>query len=1040
MSTLKVYKASAGSGKTYRLALEYIKLLIARPDAYRHILAVTFTNKAAGEMKERILHDLSILADPKLAREHPDSLLRILVEELNMSGREDKVLANAAQALHLLLHDYSHFQIETIDSFFQRILRNLTRELGIGSSLNIDLDSDTVVEKAVDRLIDQAAQDPQTLDWINSCLQDRMNEGKSVNIQKELKSFGKTIYREVFQQHRQQLTTVLKDKKFLGKFQGMMIQTQRQIEQQLKAYAEEFFQTIKDHSWSEDRFPYPTSGGLPAYFHSLERGEFLKEQGVRILSAYNDVEKCWKSTEKDAVFRQLVAEKIHPLLTACIEYQQKSIRTLQSARICAKHLYEIGLLNSISQAAKAINREENSFLLSDTASLLDEMVGDSDASFVFEKIGAPLKHIMIDEFQDTSHLQWGIFKHLLKECLSTGGQDSLVVGDVKQSIYRFRNGDWSILNNIETALPSSYSTEIFPMEDNWRSRRHIVEFNNGLFEHANQMLSTSFADVLNPALREQMNKAYQDTRQHCRKTDSEGFVSIRLFDKNSYDTAMTEALLETLNHLQHPQDPQPPVRDICILTRKTKEIRALAATLNAHGFKVISDEAFVLGSSSLLNCLVAAMKLVLHPNDGISQTDILTYRPKQYQTLMDALPELAQLPLTEMVYAIHRILALDSADEDCDFRDESDFLFCFMDFLNDYLSRGKGHLADFLQYWEDKLQSSFLPSRRQPQGIRIMTIHKAKGLDAHTVIVPYCNWELIEGSTAFKTNQIWCAPQEPPYNEMPLLPVDFQKDMKDSIFEDDYRLECQQQLMDNLNLLYVAFTRPKYNLIVYAPKTGNKEVKTVADLLQGCLSFQQEEYRLGQEPLPEKSEAPNEPEGKGREVAFVNRENPARFRQSNRSMDFIRDEEDQGEGSYIERGKLLHHLFELIRHREDIEKAVQTLVNEALLPASEKDQYLAFAREALAQEQVQDWYSGSYELYTECSILFKDEEGRLQERRPDRVVMKQGKVTVIDFKFGQQKPAHLKQVGEYVALLQRMGFAQVEGYLWYVEQKQIIAC
>ncbi len=1039
MSTLKVYKASAGSGKTYRLALEYIKLLIARPDAYRHILAVTFTNKAAGEMKERILHDLSILADPKLAREHPDSLLRVLVEELHMGGREDKVPANAAQALHLLLHDYSHFQIETIDSFFQRILRNLTRELGIGSSLNIDLDSDTVVEKAVDRLIDQAAQDPQTLDWINSCLQDRMNEGKSVNIQKELKSFGKTIYREIFQQHRQQLTAVLEDKKYLGKFQGKMIQMQRQIEQRLKAYAEQFFRIIKDHSLGEDRFPYYKSGGLPAYFHSLEQGDFLKEMGKRLIEAYNDVENCWKSTEKDAGFRQIVAEEIYPLLTACIEYHQKAVRTLQSTIICTKHLYEIGLLNSISQTAKAINREENSFLLSDTASLLDEMVGDSDASFVFEKIGAPLKHIMIDEFQDTSHLQWGIFKHLLKECLSTGGQDSLVVGDVKQSIYRFRNGDWSILNNIETALPSSYSTEFFPMEDNWRSRRNIVEFNNGLFEQANKILSTSFAAVLNRQLIEQMNKAYQDTGQHCRKTDNEGFVSIRLFNKDTYDTAMTEALLETLNRLQHPQDPQPMVRDICILTRKTKEIRSLAATLNAHGFKVISDEAFVLGSSSLLNCLVAAMKLVLHPNDGISQTDILTYRPKQYRTLTDALPELAQLPLTEMVYAIHRILALDSADEDYDFRDESDFLFSFMDFLNDYLSRGKGHLADFLQYWEDKLQSSFLPSRRQPEGIRIMTIHKAKGLDAHTVIVPYCNWELIEGSTAFKTNQIWCAPQEPPYNEMPLLPVDFQKNMKDSIFEDDYRLECQQQLMDNLNLLYVAFTRPKYNLIVYAPKTDNKEVKTVADLLQRCLSFQQEEYRLGQEPMAEESDTKGAAEN-GREVVFVNRENPARFRQSNRSMDFIRDEETQGDGSYIERGKLLHHLFELIRHQEDIEKAVQTLVNEALLSASDKDKYLAFAREALAQEQVQDWYSGSYELYTECSILFKDEEGRLQERRPDRVVMKQGKVTVIDFKFGQQKPAHLKQVREYVTLLQRMGFAQVEGYLWYVEQKQTIAC
>lgn len=1042
MSSLNVYKASAGSGKTYRLALEYIKLLIRRPDAYQHILAVTFTNKAAGEMKERVLNDLSILANPDTARQHKDSLLGKIQEELRIydadsksmrSLSEEEIILNAGRALTLILHNYSNFQIETIDSFFQKILRHLARELGIGSSFNIELDATSVVESAVDRLFEHANQDPELLQWIEDYMHAQMDEGRSHRIQEEVKTFGKSIYEEKFQQHRHKIAAALSDKKFLATFQTQLKQEKQQIEQQLSDYAEDFFRLLEEYAMGIEHLKYGKSG-IAAYFIKLRNGEYSSGPGKRAIKGMENLDE-WSNNDD---VRDLASKRLQSLLCETISYQEKHLRQLNSINLSLKHLYKIGLLNSISETAKGLNQEENRFVLSDTAYLLKEMVGDSDASFIFEKIGAHLKHIMIDEFQDTSHLQWNNFQHLLRESLATEWQDSLIVGDVKQSIYRFRNGDWSILNEIEQQLPGQ-KININLMEENWRSRKHIIDFNNLLFGEAPQKIIETFEEMINQALAEQIRKAYQDVRQQCKKEDEEGYVGIRLFDKKNYDEEMMEALLAQLKELQDPSAAEPKVKDICILTRNNKEIAQIATRLNAEGYKVLSDEAFVLNASSLLRCIIAAMRWIHCPEDAIAAEEIKTLRSDLYETFSLNIDALAQLPLTEMIYAIYRLLALDREDSQYDFRDESEYLFAFMDYLSDYLNRGRPDLGEFLQYWDEKLNQHSLPSKPQSHGIRMMTIHKAKGLAAHTVIVPFCDWSLIE-TGGNKSPKVWCEPKEDPFSAMQLLPINYNKNMADSCFEQEFKQESQQMLMDSLNLLYVAFTRPKYNLIVYAPKNDKADegMKTVGDLLQVCLPFDgKDSYTLGKAPVDNSHEEDKKQEVL--EIEFVNEAEQMHFRQSNRSRDFIRDEENN-ESQYIQRGKLLHHLFELIAHKEDAEEAVQTLINEGLLSREEKDDYLDFAREALAQDGVQDWYSGDYQLYNECSILFKDESGHLQERRPDRVVMKEGRVTVVDFKFGKEHQHYRKQVEEYIQLLQKMGFDSVEGYLWYVEQGEIVKC
>lgn len=1042
MSVLNVYKASAGSGKTYRLALEYIKLLIRRPDAYQHILAVTFTNKAAGEMKERVLNDLAILSDKEKALHHPDSLLSKICEELRIfdaetgelrSPKPEEVIDNAAKALRLILHNYAHFQIETIDSFFQRILRHLARELGIGSSFNIELDASAVVDEAVDLLFEHADKHPEVLQWIEDYMQSQMEEGHSHHIREEVKKFGQAIYEEKFQQHRHKISEALKDKDFLKNYHAMLKKRKQEIEKQLSGYADTFFHHLESNALSINDIKYGKNG-IAAYFVALRRGEFFRAAGKRALDGVENVDMWGKS----GLIRTLAENSLQPLLGQSIAFQEKHRREWNSICLSLKHLYKIGLLNSISETAKAMNQDENRFVLSDTAFLLREMVGESDASFIFEKIGAQLKHIMIDEFQDTSHLQWSHFKHLLRECLATQWQDSLIVGDVKQSIYRFRNGDWSILNDIENNM-GHQQVNIVPMEDNWRSRNNIIDFNNGFFKTAPQAVIEHHRDILNEELAAQISKAYQDVEQKCRKKDDEGFVGIQLFDKDNYEEEMMEALLECLRKLQDPQATQAKVGDICILTRNNDEIASIATRLNEEGFNVISDDAFALDASCLLRVIVAAMKLIHCPEDEIAAAEIKHIRPECYEDFKAQTETLSQLPLTEMVYAVYSLLQLDAEDENLPFKEESEYLFAFMDYLSEYLSKGKPDLGDFLEYWEEKLHQQRLPSKEHARGIRMMTIHKSKGLAAHTIIVPFCNWNLIDAGS-FKAPNVWCEPTQEPFNEMQLLPINYRKEMADSIFEKEFKQESQQMLMDGLNLLYVAFTRPKYNLVVYAPKNekAGESLNTVGDLLQVCLPFSEDgQFRKG---LAMSDKGDETLQGEDcLEIPFVNEAKQAHFRQSNRAKDFIRDEENS-ESRYIQRGKLLHHLFELIRHKDDVESAVQSLVNEGLLSRDEEAEYLDFARKALSQEEVQDWYTGHYTLYNECSILFKDENGQLQERRPDRVVMKEDRVIVIDFKFGKERKQYHKQVNEYVRLLKEMGFEQVEAYLWYVEQAEIVKC
>ena len=441
---LLVYKASAGSGKTFTLAVEYIKLLIQNPRAYRNILAVTFTNKATTEMKERILSQLYGIW---IKDKDSDPYLQKITEELEMP--QEDIRTAAGTALHYMIHDYSRFRVETIDSFFQSVMRNLARELELGANLNIELNNMEVLSDAVDSMIEKLDRQSPVLYWLLEYIEERIADDKRWNVSGEIKNFGRNIFDEGYIEKGNGLREKLRDKDCIKNYRETLQAILEEVQEQMKGFADQFFGILDTNGVKVEDLKNG-SRGIASYFNKLQSGKL--DDSVRNVT----VEKCldcpdeWvkKTSPIRNAILGLAEKELIPLLNESEKYRSRNNMLANSCQLSLRHVNNIRLLANIDEEVRELNHENNRFLLSDTNALLHNLVKEGDSSFVFEKIGTTIRNVMIDEFQDTSRMQWDNFRLLLLEGLSQGA-DSLIVGDVKQSIYRWRNGDWGILKRIE---------------------------------------------------------------------------------------------------------------------------------------------------------------------------------------------------------------------------------------------------------------------------------------------------------------------------------------------------------------------------------------------------------------------------------------------------------------------------------------------------------------------------------------------------------------------------------------------------------------
>ena len=1077
---LTIYKASAGSGKTFTLSVEYIKLLIKDPQSYRSTLAVTFTNKATEEMKLRILSQLygiwKLLPDSK-------SYIDKIKEDLDVT--EEYMSERAGIALHNIVHNYSYFRIETIDSFFQSVLRNLARELDLTANLRIELNDYQIERNAVDELINSLDENSELPTWIMEYIRENMDDDKDWNVIGNIKRFGENIFREYYKTNSKKLNERLLEEGFFKQYTTKLRQMRNEAEVEMQNEAAQFFDAL-NHNGIEIDDLNNGKNGPAGYFIKIKKGIYNNTIVTKRLQKVLDEgsESSWvkqkSSKETQDIVRELANSTLTPLVHHAEDVRQKNWYIYGSAVLTLRHLNQLRLLNSIENKVRMMNVEQNRFLLSDTHTLLHSLIRDTDSPFIFEKIGNYMENIMIDEFQDTSTVQWQNFKVLLEECISHGEQQgNLIVGDVKQSIYRWRSGDWRMLNNIEREFPYLNSMlNVCSLDTNYRSSRRVITFNNAFFKRASELeYADQKSSTPNTSSPEQLKKAYSDVAQKVPSfRDNHGYVSINLLPNEDY---RQQALQKTAEAVSLLLDSGANYSDIAILVRSNDIIQLIAEFFanELPDVKIVSDEAFRLDSSVSVNIIVNAMLWLTHPDNILAKA----YIAKAYQTyvlekseqetnkllataegidsalpcaLIDKRDDLLTMPIFELAEQIYTLFNIGNI------KGEDAYLYAFYDALTDFIANNTADIDSFVEEWNDSIAEKTIQASAI-DGIRIITIHQSKGLEFEHVVIPFCDWTLEKGNT------IWCTPQVEPYNELPLIPVDFSaSQMKGTIYEFDYNEEHLQNCVDNLNLLYVAFTRAASSLFViaqrgtpssrsYIVEQAITDIKLEGSSLDGDpsdkkaeLLFSYGELEIVETKAKKKSDNIFTPEVENMNVDMATFSNKVEFKQSNKSRDFVADDDentdddDRKQLSYIKTGKILHYLFSTINTTDDIDTSLAQLEMDGLIEESGTNikRLRDMLHKRFSNRQVADWFSSRWTLFNECTILDYDAAtDTVREHRPDRVMKdeKTGEVVIVDFKFGSPRPEYVEQVNRYKALTQNMGYPNVKGYLWFVYSNRI---
>lgn len=1066
---LTVYKASAGSGKTFTLATEYIRLIVENPTSYRNILAVTFTNKATEEMKMRILSQLYGIWK---GLPESDNYLQVIVEKTGYPT--ELIRERAGQGLSNLLHNYNYFRVETIDTFFQSVLRNMARELDLTTNLKIGLNDVQVEELAVDQLIADLSTTDVMLQWILKYIMESISDEKSWNVISQIKRFGRTIFNNEYKEVSQALEQKMEEKGFFERYTTQLREIRKAAEERMILIGESFFDTLEGEGLSIDDLSNKNRG-IAGFFLKLQKGVFDPSiENATVANCLGNPEKWCAKTHPQRDFILSLAEGVlGDILRYAVEERSRQWKLYKSADLTLRHLNQLRLLGSIEKKVRELNENNNRFLLSDTQQLLHALIEGSDSPFIFEKIGTQLEHVMIDEFQDTSTVQWQNFRVLLDEAMSHEGGSNLIVGDVKQSIYRWRSGDWRLLNDIEQQFRQQ-QIETIPLKKNYRSERNVITFNNHFFSHAAE-IEYQEQQELNPEEAEQLKRAYADVVQEIPEgREATGEVSVTLLPAEDYQMITLQQVADTISELTERGIPQ---REIAILVRVNNQIPVIAQYFleQMPEVKIVSDEAFRLDASVAVNILVSALRLLSHPDDLLTQAaivklyhiDILKEQTEDNELLLRTndlnllLPEafrtqrevLITMPLYELAERLYAIFELERLNE------QSAYVFAFYDQLASYVNENTADIDSFLAAWDESLCGKTIQSE-ETNGVRILSIHKSKGLEYNYVICPFCDWQLEKQSGNF----LWCQPKEEPFSDLPIAPVDYSKNqMLGTIYEEDYLHEHLQNTVDNLNLLYVAFTRAKEGLYVFG-KRGAKASRS--GLIEQCLPLVAQEmpeailsgleeekgilqFSLASQASPASHASHASPASQNPflqpaepvAVDFHYMESQVNFRQSNRSQAFIEaDESDEIERlNYIQTGSVLHQIFSMIRTTDDIEDALKQLQFEGVLYDEQitPERITAMLRKRLQDPRVADWFSPRWTLFNECTILTM-EDGEVKERRPDRVMTDGQHWVVVDFKFGSPKPEYGDQVREYMALIKTMQpEAEVNGYLWFVYSNKI---
>ena len=1104
---LTVYKASAGSGKTYTLTYEYIKFLLGYKDPdtgiyhlrtnpkeeHQSILAVTFTNKATEEMKRRIIKELALIAEMPSMGDEKSPYLNDL---LKLYRCEPQQLRETARiALFQLLFNYTFFNVSTIDSFFQNVLRTFAFEAELDGNYEIELHDSLAFAAGITELLNTIrykddAHSQQLSKWMKKYMFSLIDNGKKFNVFNRRSKAFDDLYEFVKNTSNEQFKLLLDDKVI-----GYFYDSSRIIkfEEKLTTEIDNIITQINDSAKSalsiltEDELNGLNKNilGPLKKWAEYKHGNDIKDPSGKFIKAGTGEQSLFtgdymKKKNTDSLCKQEpIAEAINVIVS--------KVPRLKLLSLLYKYIYMLGLVGDILKNVKQYREENNLILLSDTNDLLQRIISKEEAPFIYERMGMRLKHFLIDEFQDTSKMQWLNINPLVSESLSNN-YDNLIIGDEKQCIYRFRNSDPSLLreqvsrefegNIIERGNNITENT-------NWRSSAEVIKFNNTLF--------SALASIL------EVNDVYSNVTQQvsAKHSSHHGYVKVEFFDDKDTDKEQREllALDKMACDIKRQLNSGYKQSDIAILARWNKEghkiieyLMTLMANPDADFPKIniISDDSFKIDSSPMVKLILSVLRLINDEADMSSRrspqhnTKKFTHRYIFYSTNGKSPNEAIELALSKdqleidnllekvldmrclnLPSLVERIIEFYITDKDTRTR-EAIFLTAFQDEVLDFCSHGKSDINSFLKWWDNPQAEHIITSSTEIDAIRVMTIHKSKGLEFKCVHIPLAKWEL-----AGKSSLKWFKGIEIDGFEDEIVPPvlalsNSKKNLEGTPFEAEWLASKQADKIDELNATYVAFTRAIDELCInciYYTKGNNiaNDIKKAFELATStfCDSLKDRYSEAnGELFIPLDGIVDNKILEIGKPTtAIVESDDkcnipPAEHVENcEAAYYFVNSRDDVWENLNItdedatararERGIFLHNVMSRVRTPDDLKLALDRVAYRARLEAKEKEEALEILSKAIVDDRVSLWFNNYEKVLLEQSITLKNAEGTY---RPDRVVWtSQGTIDVIDYKFGEEhKEQYQKQVKNYMNLLTDMGYQAVRGFLWYVEKGKIV--
>ena len=1030
---LSIYKASAGSGKTFALTREYIRMLLSdktlRDTRLPHsrILAVTFTKKSTAEMKERILKELYILAQQPEKSDYIEDFL----QDPNIGLNQKEIQARAQLLMLGILQDYNRFSVSTIDGFFQQIIRTFALELGLSTNYDLSLDQQEIINQAVDdifrRIREVKPEDADLTSWLIEYAQNNMEQNKRWNPIDNIKTFSSELSKEALIQQMDEVREVFEDKNKMRLYLEQLSEIKKQAIISVQTLKEKINQALS--TWNESDINTRCTG----LFNKEPEEILVSGFNTTLLNVLNGEGTLYKKTGKSKSEQQLLQDKsqeLMPLIRDLYDMTtgQVACQYFTADAILAK-LHSLGILQDVAAQIETTNRQLGRLPISEINRLIFQIIDGQESPFIYERIGQYYHHYMIDEFQDTSKLQWQNFKPLILDT-EASGYDNLIVGDVKQSIYRFRNSDWHLLNQVDNDKDFIAKQPGKGMGKNWRTAKIVVDSNELLMQKYCQWVvdkcKLEYPDSYHEPIEDIAHiYSFDEMHQKAQKT-YDGCFHMQFFEEKNYKESALNILFGQLQSLQNEQID---LSRVTILTRYTRDVETIAQFLIQKGYEVQSAGGLRIGAHVSIQILIALLKLSIGEDDTAQA--LLQNALPNFETF-DAIRQQAQLlPLYDHVQLLIDKLEL------AQWEGATPYLTAFQDKIYQFTQNKVADTTLFLNYWEMKGKTATIPAPKTNSAINIMTIHASKGLEFDIVMIPFFDWNLVD---SHPNDIIWCKPQTAPFNTIPLLPIHPSPKLLRSLFAEDYILETLASYTDNLNITYVAITRARYRLYIYGPKytTGsNKKVKTsnVGQLVSYLYKDDLNETNSYISSTTTSSIPPREESTEHTVPSqYVSIPIEQRLTLRSRAED---DFDEQAPLTIVDLGTLMHLWLSNIRTWEEKDKTLQRLIDGGQVTqkqAIEMRKQMIGLQELINRYNHNDWFSDEYQIFTEQDIITTSKN----TYRPDRVMMKNKHAIIIDYKFGhKERKSHLEQVRNYMLLLQQMGYT-VEGHIVYNALQKII--